>query len=78
MDIPLDAGREAMAAMGVPAWQADALREYFRLFRLGHGDFITGDVTRVTGDPARSYQNFAHDFAAVFGGAAKPADAPPR
>ena len=75
VDVPLDAGREAMVDMGVPEWIADAMREYFSLFRVGAGDFITNDVTRVTDNPARSYETFAHDFAAVFGGEAEPAAA---
>ncbi len=46
---------------------ADPFGEYFTVFSEGYGDFTTDDVRLVTGNPARSYQTFARDFAQVFG-----------
>ena len=67
VNVPLEAGREAMIGMGLPEWIADAFSEYFIAFSEGYGDFITDDVQLVTGNPARSYETFAGDFAEVFG-----------
>ena len=67
VDVPLEAGREAMLGMGLPAWMVDAFGEYFKAFSEDYGDFTTNDVEQVTGHPARSYETFAHDYAHVFG-----------
>ncbi len=69
VDVPLEAGREGMISMGLPEWVADAFGEYMTAFSAGYGDFTTPDVERVTGNPPRSFETFASDFAQVFGGA---------
>ena len=69
VDVPLEAGRDAMTSMGLPDWVADAFGEYFKAFGEDYGDFTTPDVEKVTGRRARSYETFAHDFAHVFGAA---------
>ncbi len=69
VDVPLEAGRDAMIGMGLSEWVGDAMTEYFQAFSAGYGDFSTPDVEKVTGHPARSYETFARDFAQVFGGA---------
>ena len=69
VNVPLEAAREEMIGMGLPEWIADAFGEYFTAFSEGYGDFTTPDVEKVTGNPARSYETFARDFAQVFGGA---------
>jgi uncharacterized protein YbjT (DUF2867 family) len=68
MDVPLEAGREAMLGMGLPQWTADAYVEYFKAYSEGWGDFTTNDVEEITGKPARCYETFARDFAWAFGG----------
>ena len=73
VDVPPEAGREAMVGMGLPEWIADALTEYSRAFSEGLGDFTTNDVEEITGHPARSYETFARDFAEAFAPAAVPA-----
>ena len=70
VDVPLEAGREAMVGMGLSEWFADAMTEYNKAFGEGLGDFTTGDVQELTGHPARSYETFARDFAEVFAPAA--------
>ena len=67
VNVPLEAAREGMIGMGVPEWVADAFGEYFTVFSEGYGDFATDDVQLVTGNPARSFEAFARDFAQVFG-----------
>ncbi len=68
VDVPLEAAHEAMIGMG--EWIADAFGKYFEVFSEGYGDFTTPDVEKVTGNPPRSFETFASDFAQVFGGAA--------
>lgn len=67
INVPVEAAREGMVGMGLPEWFSDAMVEYFRAFSEGYGDFITDDVQLVTGNPARSFETFAGDFAQVFG-----------
>ena len=74
VDVPPEAGREAMVGMGLPEWFADALTEYNKAFSEGLGDFTTNDVEDITGHPARSFETFARDFAQAF--SAAPAGAP--
>ena len=69
VDVPLEAGREAMVGMGVPEFVADGFIEVFKNFSEGGGDLTTHDVEFVTGNPPRSYETFARDFAQVFAGA---------
>ena len=68
VDVPLEAAREGMVGAGYGEWFADAMVEYFELFREGGGDFTTTDIEKVTGQPARSLDTFARDFAPAFGG----------
>jgi len=68
VNVPLEAARQGMVGMGMPEWIADAFGEYFTAFSEGYGDFTTDDVEKVTGNPARSFEAFARDFAQVFGG----------
>ena len=68
MDVPPEAGREAMVGMGLSEWFADAMTEYNKAFSEGLGDFTTGDVEQLTGRPARSFETFARDFAQAFSG----------
>ena len=69
VDVPLEAAREGMISTGMSEWFADAMIEYMTAFGEGYGDFTTTDVEKVTGNPPRSYETFANDFAQVFGGA---------
>ncbi len=70
VDVPLEAGREAMVGMGLSEWFADALTEYNKAFSEGLGDFTTGDVEELTSHLARSFETFARDFAEMFAPAA--------
>ena len=64
VDVPLEAGREAMVGMGLPEWIADAFGEYFKAFSEDYGDFTTPDVENITARPPRSYETFARDIIA--------------
>lgn len=67
-DVSLEAGRKAMVGMGASEWLADAFNEYAAAIGEGFGDFVTGDVEKLTGNPARSFATFARDFAQAFSG----------
>lgn len=67
VDVPPESSREAMLGMGLPEWMVDAYHEYFKVYSEGWGDLTTSDVEQVTGNPARSYETFARDFAQAFG-----------
>lgn len=68
VNVPLDAGRQALLGHGLPPWIADGYIELIEDFADGWGDRVSPDVERVTGHPARSVATFATDFADVFRG----------
>jgi len=66
--LPQDAARGAMLGFGLSPWFVGNVCDYGRVYSQGWGDFVTSDFTDVTGQQARSFMQFATDFAAVFGG----------
>ena len=60
--------REAAGAQGLPGWLLDALERLNELFASGRAANVSGDVRRVTGNGARTFEQFARDHAAAFGG----------
>ena len=67
VDVPPEAAREAMVGMGMAEWIADGFVELFEGFSQGFADSTTSNVQELTGHPARSFETFARDYAAVFG-----------
>src|SRR5207245_1616411 len=68
-----DAAQQAMRGFGRSRWFVGNVVDYGRVYSEGWGDFVTNDFKDVTGHEARSFQQFATDFAAAFGGAKVPA-----
>ncbi len=66
--VPTSAALESMREMGLPEWLSDGYGEYFDAYQEGYGDFTTSDFTDVTGQTARSVEDFARDFASAFTG----------
>jgi uncharacterized protein YbjT (DUF2867 family) len=66
--LPQDAARGAMLDFGLLPCFVGNVCDYGRVYSQGWGDFVTSDFTDVTGQQARSFMQFATDFAAVFGG----------
>jgi len=66
--LPQDAARDAMLGFGLSRWFVGNVVDYGRVYSQGWGDFVTSDFATVTGHRARSFKQFATDFAAVFGG----------
>jgi uncharacterized protein YbjT (DUF2867 family) len=71
--LPQDAARQAMLGFGLSRWFVGNVVDYGRAYSEGWGDFVTNDFRDVTGRHARSFAQFANDFAPAFGGAAVPA-----
>ena len=71
--LPPDAAQQAMLGFGLSRWFVGNVVDYGRVYSEGWGDFVTNDFKDVTGHEARSFQQFATDFAAAFGGAKVPA-----
>jgi uncharacterized protein YbjT (DUF2867 family) len=67
VDIPPAAMRDAMTAMGMPVWQADGLIEDYAHYQRGEAAAIANGVEDATGTAPRSFNTFAHDYAAMFG-----------
>ena len=68
--LPQDAARQAMLGFGLPRWFVGNVVDYGTIYSEGWGDFVTSDFKDVTGHDARSFEQFARDFAPAFGGSA--------
>ncbi len=68
VNVPVEAAVESMVGMGMPQSLAEANGELFPNFANNGADRVTDSVERVTGHPARSIDEFARDFAGMFGG----------
>ena len=66
MNVPLEAARESMLAMGLNDWFAGAFLEYMENFSNGGGDFTSDEFEKLTGHPPKSFDTFARDFAPYF------------
>jgi len=71
--LPQEAAQQAMLGFGLSRWFVGNVVDYGRVYSDGWGDFVTSDFRDVTGQDARSFRQFAMDFAAAFGGSAVPA-----
>jgi uncharacterized protein YbjT (DUF2867 family) len=68
-NIPLAAVRQEMVATGLPAWLVEVRMEFATALRDGYAAAVTDTVQAVTGQPARSFDAFAREHAALFKGA---------
>jgi uncharacterized protein YbjT (DUF2867 family) len=64
--VPPEYGRKQMLADGVPRWLADDMLVLFASIREGYGGTVSDAVPRVTGKKARTFQQFARDYAQAF------------
>jgi uncharacterized protein YbjT (DUF2867 family) len=71
--LPQEAAQQAMLGFGLSRWMVGNIVDYGRAYSEGWGDFVTSDFKDVTGHEARSFKQFATDFAPAFGGAKVPA-----
>jgi uncharacterized protein YbjT (DUF2867 family) len=68
VDLPADAFAQGLAGAGMPGWLVDAVIEGNTLLAAGDQAMVTDEVARVTGRPARTFDQFAADHRAAFGG----------
>jgi hypothetical protein len=66
VDVPGDASLQAMTGMGVPEWIAKGYVELSEGFSENFANSTTKNVEILTGHAARSFEQFANDFAQVF------------
>jgi uncharacterized protein YbjT (DUF2867 family) len=66
VSVPGEAALESMVGMGVPEWIAKGYGELMEGFSEGFANSTTDNVATLTGHPARSFEQFARDFAQVF------------
>ncbi|HKQ18302.1 MAG TPA: SDR family oxidoreductase [Candidatus Eisenbacteria bacterium] len=73
VDVPPDAARAGMLAIGLPEWIADGLLELHAITASGKAAGVSDAFERITQKKPRGFDVFARDFATVFGG--QPAEA---
>lgn len=64
--LTFDEQRQAMIEEGVPEAIAEMNAQALNLFAQGDSDWVTDDVPRLLGRPARSFEQFATDYAQAF------------
>ena len=62
VDVSPDAMRQALIGFGLPVWQADGLIEDYAHYRRGEASAVASGVQDVTGNPPRSFAEFARDY----------------
>jgi uncharacterized protein YbjT (DUF2867 family) len=68
VNVPGEASLQAMTGMGMPEWIAKGYVELMEGFSENFANSTTKNVEILTGHTARSFEQFANDFAQVFGG----------
>lgn len=68
VSVPGEAALKFMIDVGLPKWIAEGYLELDEGFGDNFANRVTENVTNLTGHPARSFDQFANDFAQVFGG----------
>lgn len=66
ISVPHEAAFDSMVSMGVPEWIAGGYGELMEGFSHGFASRTTANVEALTGHPARSFEQFARDFARFF------------
>lgn len=66
VDVPEEAAYNSMVGMGMPDVLASAMVELYRIERAGYVSTVSDAVERVAGRPARTFAEFARDYAAAF------------
>jgi uncharacterized protein YbjT (DUF2867 family) len=68
VSVPGEAVLDSMLGVGMPEWIAKGYVELFEGFSENFANRATDNVAILTGHPARSFEQFARDYAQVFGG----------
>ena len=67
-DVLLATMQQELVATGLPAWLVDVRMEFATALRDGYAAVVTDTVQAVTGQPARRFDAFAREHAALFKG----------
>jgi uncharacterized protein YbjT (DUF2867 family) len=62
--ISLEALEQSLRDRGMGDWVAPVTRDYAKAYKEGWGDFVTDDLERITGHPARPFDAFAREVLA--------------
>jgi uncharacterized protein YbjT (DUF2867 family) len=68
VDLPAAAFAQGLTGAGMPGWLVDAVVEGNTLLAAGFQEEVTDEVARVAGRPPRTFDEFAAEHRAVFGG----------
>jgi uncharacterized protein YbjT (DUF2867 family) len=68
-DVPLATIRQELMTTGLPAWLVEVRMEFATALRDGSAATVTDTVQAVTRQPARTFDAFAREHAALFKGA---------
>jgi uncharacterized protein YbjT (DUF2867 family) len=68
-DVPLATVRQELVAASIPSWLVDVRLEFATALRDGYAVVVTDTVQAVTGQPARTFDAFVCEHAALFRGA---------
>jgi uncharacterized protein YbjT (DUF2867 family) len=68
-DVPLTTVRQELVTTGLPAWLVEVRMEFATALRDGRAAAVVDTVQAVTGQPARTFDAFAREHAALFMGA---------
>jgi uncharacterized protein YbjT (DUF2867 family) len=68
VNVPGEAAMQSMTGMGIPEWIAKGYVELSEGFSENFANRATENVAKITGHPARSFEQFVRDFVHVFGG----------
>jgi uncharacterized protein YbjT (DUF2867 family) len=66
VDVPLEETRAAVTRAGMPAWLVEDMLGFQSAIAAGGAGGVSGDVERILGRKPRSFDDFAHDYAAAF------------
>ncbi|HEY1559002.1 MAG TPA: SDR family oxidoreductase [Kofleriaceae bacterium] len=66
VNVPDQAARDSMLAMGMPAQIVDLMIEFMGLVRSGQAAAVTDTVQKLTGKPSRSFEAWVKDNTAAF------------
>jgi uncharacterized protein YbjT (DUF2867 family) len=65
-ELTFEENKDAMIRAGVPEQVAEMNARAFSLTADGDAEWVTGDVSSLLGRPARSFEQFAADYASAF------------
>jgi uncharacterized protein YbjT (DUF2867 family) len=66
IDMPSDAARAGLSERGMPPAMVTAFMELHEVMASGARGVVTGDIAHVTGQPPRSFAEFAAEHAAAW------------